>query len=166
MLNIDNRQQEIIDKFYTVEESFNGNLGVIKCMLYLFYFLSGFMLVLPFSSYEKFDFSLTYVPFMLNVMGCGFFIQGYITYAVQSASGMTNKQIRLKKIFFAIPVDMKQIKINIIKKLMKPQIIYGLLILNIRLGVSTSIYGRISIWDIVIVVGITLFPFILILLIE
>lgn len=161
MLKMDKNIEEKLDKFYAAEESYNGNRWIVKYVLWVFNIIAGMILLFPDATWGKDDlFVAVYGPLMCNVMGWNLLIQNYRNYFETPVSGMGNKQIPLKKMFFAVPVDMKQIKIYSLNKILKPQLIWGTLILICRIGFSVGIYRSVSIWDFVVVCGITLCPLI------
>ena len=153
MFKTDEKQQELLEKFFAEENTWFPDNVLHPVLAGIFFFIAVVQLLFPYLSLEG-DTSIISFHFLTYTWGCYFLILKYTTYTELKDGRKKTKRVYDLLRFF--PIDTIQLSVFCFRKLIKPCLYMTIPVVAFRNVVSYAVYGRLSVWDLVIPVGICL----------
>ena len=150
VFKIDKKQQRMIEEFFKEELALNQNAQVLKIMAGLIMGISMILLLAPFRAWESDGINC------LSVMGFVMFAGGLSINSSKYRARNTDTSdghVSYRMILRYIPVDVWQLVLFRLRRIIKPCVITMAVAIMFRCAVSYASYGALSVWDIVLPLG-------------
>ena len=145
----DEVQQEKIREFFKKETTYFPNQVMLKFVACILVFVSFFLNIIPCLEYEKDEYVVVIMGFMLFAFGIFEYASKYSVFA----EPLTKKVVSITELTRYLPVNTAQFTIFRIKKILKPCIIAAVVVIAFRLLISFVAHGTASILDVLLPVG-------------
>lgn len=154
VFSIDVKQQEMLEEFFREESTYFPNHVMQKFVAYFLMSIGAVLMMIPYGEVRE-DKAILGITVMLYAMGSFFYATQYATYT----ETLLKKVVPVKELVRYLPVERMQITIFRIRKVLKPCLIYTVVVLALKCGISYAEYGNISGMDILIpVAGMVVYP--------
>ena len=150
----DEKQQQILEEFFREETTYFPNHVLQKYIAYLLMSVGAMLMLIPYGEVKE-DKSILGIMAMLFALGSFFYATQYATYT----ETLLKKVVPVKELVKYLPVERMQITIFRIRKVLKPCLIYSLVVIALKCAIYCGGYGNLSGPDILIpVTGMVVYP--------